>query len=320
MEANDLLYLDDMIKGIEEAKNPERLSNAWDKVNGDFKQRRKGKSQLLIVGTRWSVHDPLTRLSEMYENNPRARFKILPALNENDESNFDYDYDVGFSTLYYRQVREETSDKFYWLCVYQQEPIEREGLGFPDDELKYYNGVLPDNIDAVVAVCDSKGTGKDFVSMPIAYVSGQDVFIPDVVFDDGMPDKTTPKVADKCIKHKVSRLDIEMNNGGDYFGSKTSALIKQGGGHTSIRIFFTSSNKIVRINTESDFIKEHFFFLDKEHQNKEYKAFMKNVTTYVVTGKNKHDDGPDGLSLLSQLVKGLTQGQVKIIDRRKLPF
>jgi predicted phage terminase large subunit-like protein len=135
------------------------------------------------------------------------------------------------------------------------------------------------------------------------------------VFNNGLPEITKPLVAKMCVDQKVSRLDVEMNNGGDYYADDVDKQIQSLGGHTSIRKFFTSMNKIAKIVTESDYVKKHFVFLDKAHQSREYKEAMRNTFGFTVTGKSKHDDAPDSLAMLSELVKGLVGGQIHVIQR-----
>ena len=72
--------------------------------------------------------------------------------------------------------------------------------------------------------------------------------------------------------------------------------------------------------TESDYVKKHFIFLHKTKQDVEYKRFMGNLLGFTVTGKVKHDDAPDGVAMLSQMVKDLSGLSIKIIDRKSLPF
>jgi len=57
-----------------------------------------------------------------------------------------------------------------------------------------------------------------------------------------------------------------------------------------------------------------FIFLDKKHRSKEYAAFMKEVTSFVQTGKNKNDDATDSLALLSTLV-WKKYGKVEVFRR-----
>ncbi len=59
-------------------------------------------------------------------------------------------------------------------------------LLFPADELRYFNGVLPDGEpDRKLMVMDIAWGGGDFTACPIAYVYGDAVSIPDLVFNDG---------------------------------------------------------------------------------------------------------------------------------------
>ena len=129
--AGTLLYCDDLVSGIEVALSKERLDKLWEIYTTDLRQRKKGEqTKELHIATRWSVHDVIGRLERMYEGNPRARFIVVPAMNEQDESNFDYKYGVGFTTKYFRDQR-EAMDEVSWLAVFQNQPIEREGLLFP---------------------------------------------------------------------------------------------------------------------------------------------------------------------------------------------
>ncbi|MDX9776069.1 MAG: hypothetical protein RBT40_09015, partial [Petrimonas sp.] len=176
------LYVDDLIEDLEESLNPMRLQAKYDAYLNQLKDRKKEGAFELMVGTRWNVLDPLGRVAAQYENNPRYRFRVIPALNENGESNFVYDYGVGFTTEYYRDMKASIDDAT-WCAKYMGKPYVREGLLFPSDELRYYNGVLPDGEPYKVAVCDVAWGGGDSTSMPFAYVYGDAVYIHDVVFN-----------------------------------------------------------------------------------------------------------------------------------------
>lgn len=320
----NILVLDDPCSGIEEAMNADRLDSLWMKVTNDLFSRAKEGCRILMIATRWSCNDPLGRMESRYADDPKSKFVRTPALDSNGESNFEYKCGVGFSKAYFENMRSNMDD-ISWRAIYQQEPIEREGLLYPKDSLHKYFGDLPEGKpEAIVAICDSKNQGKDYVCSLCGYIYGDSVFIKDVVFNNGLPEVTKPLVAGMCVRNKVSRIDIESNNGGEYYAQDVSNQIKEQKGYTSVRTFFTSTNKITKIVTESDYIKKHFVFLDDSvlvgSEYAEYRAFMKNVYSFTIAGKSKHDDGPDGLAMLSQLVKDLSGMQVQILDRRKLPF
>lgn len=313
---NKYLYCDDLVSGIEEALSKDRLDNLWEKYTNDLKSRKKMGCKEIHIATRWSVHDVIGRLQEQYKDDPRAKFLSFPALNENEESNFDYMHGVGYDTKYFLDMRESLDD-VSWKCLYMNEPIEREGLLFPEDELTTFNGTLPDGgLVAKYATCDVAWGGGDSLSMPIAYeYEDGSVYIVDVVFNKGDKTITRPIVVGKLKRHLPHRVQFEANNGGDEYCDAVDAELRK----ANIRLHLThkkapsTSSKLSRIIQASPDIKK-FIFLDKKHRSKEYVAFMKELTSFIQTGKNKHDDAPDSLAMLATMI-GRRYGKVTAIKR-----
>lgn len=310
-----ILYADDLVSGIEEALSKDRLDNLWGKYTNDLKSRKKLGCKEIHIATRWSVHDPIGRLERQYEGDSRAKFLALPALNENDESNFDYDYGVGFDTKYFIDMRASLDD-VSWKCLFQNEPIEREGLLFPEEELLYYNGVLPDGEpDRKVSVCDIAWGGGDSLSMPICYIYGEDAYVVDVVFNNGDKEVTRPIVVGKLKQHLPHQNRFEANNGGDEYADKVDEMLREEGIKLNIthRKAPSTASKLSRIIQAAPDIKK-LYFLDKKHRSKEYSKFMKELTSFMQTGKNKHDDAADSLAMLTVLLEH-PGGSVEIIKR-----
>lgn len=116
--AATLLYCDDLVSGIEVALSKERLDKLWETYTTDLRQRKIGnKCKELHIATRWSVHDVIGRLEQEYMDSDRAKFITVPALDENDESNFDYAYGVGFTTQFYHEQR-AIMDDASWRALY----------------------------------------------------------------------------------------------------------------------------------------------------------------------------------------------------------
>lgn len=316
-EASRYLYCDDLVSGIELALSPTRLDKLWQIYTDEFKQRKLDGAKEIHVATRWSVHDPITKLSMIHEDNPRAKIIAIPCYDEHGESQFDYF--GGFSTNYYKDL-ESVMDELTFKAVFMCDPIEREGLLYHEDDLQYYFELPNEVPDAIISVADTKGVGKDYVASPIGYVYGDLVYIEDVVYNNGLPEVTIPLLAKKWADNKVIRGDIEMNNGGDFYAKNVNDKVKEFNWNMSIRTFFTSQNKDIKIITYSDFVKKQFIFKDKStySQNSEYAGFMRNVFTWTQTGKNKFDDAPDSLAMLAQLVQDLQVSRIKIMDRREL--
>lgn len=313
---NKFLTADDLVSGIEEALNKNRLETLWTKVANDLRSRRLDGCKEFYIATRWSVHDPIGKLQTLYAGDPRARFIAVPALNEKGESNFMFTVN-GFSKEYFEDAR-KAMDDISFNCLYQQKPVEREGLLLLADELRRFyleKHHVPEGVsgytvfpkkdpDAIWGVCDTKDKGTDFESLPIAYQFGEDFYIPDVVFDD----ETNYEILDNktaaiLIRHQPHKVRFESNQAGGRIADNISKMIK-GKARTIIEPKYTTANKETKILVNSDWIKKHCLFLEpSEYQVKsDYGRFMENVTSYTTKAKVLHDDGPDSLAMLAEFV------------------
>lgn len=299
VRASNWLYLDDPVDGIETAMSRDRLDKLWQTVYTDFFQRAIGNwVKRLIIGTRWSLADPIGRLEQYYENDPRALFIKEPVLDENEESRFDYPYGLGYSTqalLKQRDMMDEPS----WLALYQQQPIEREGQLYAPDELRRYFTLPDKEPDAILAICDTKEQGPDYCVMPVFYQYGSDFYLDTIICDNGKVEIVQERIAQKLVERKVKMCRIESNRGGTIFAQNVEKRVKELGGMTSITTKWTQSNKETRIQINSAMVKEHVLFKDESEyaKDREYRDAMTQLTTYSMMGKNPHDDVPDALAM-----------------------
>lgn len=315
--AANLLYCDDLVSGIEVALSKERLDKLWETYTTDLRQRKIGdKCKELHIATRWSVHDVIGRLEREYENNPRAKFIRFPAMNENDDSNFDYDYGVGFTTKFYREQR-DIMDSVSWKALYMNQPIEREGLIYHPDELRRFFELPTQEPDAVIGVCDTKDKGADYAFLPVGYVYGQDYYIGDCICDNGLPDTVDIRLADILVRDKVNMCRFESNSAGRRVAEKIQGEVKRLGGITNITTKFTTANKETKIIVNSAWVKEHCLFLDesKYKRNSDYGRMMDMLCSYTVAGKNKHDDVPDGMAMFAEFAQSLNGAKVEVFKR-----
>lgn len=317
IEASNYLYCDDLVSGLEEALSITRLEKLWGSYTTDCQQRKLDGCKEIHIATQWSVHDVISKLKVDNIKNPRCKIIELPCYDEDGESRFNFF--GGFSTKYYNDLQ-HNMDELTFRALYMCDPIEREGILYNEDELMYYMELPNERPDTIVAVCDSKNLGNDFVASPVGYVYGDIVYIEDIVYNSGLPEVTRPLVANCWVNNKVVRGDVELNNGGNYYAEDLDELVKAGGGKTSIRIFYSGNNKKTKIITYSDLVKKTFVFKDKSkyHPKSEYAKFMKDLLSWTQSGKNKHDDAPDSIAMLAQLVEELSGLSVKFLDRRKL--
>lgn len=316
---NRFLTADDLVSGIEEALNKNRLETLWTKVVNDLRSRRLEGCKEIYIATRWSVHDPIGKLQQLYEGNPKAKFIAIPALDENGESNFMFTVN-GFSKKYFMDAK-ESMDDISFNCLYQQQPIEREGLLLPASELRRFFlskdqvpekqmqfTLFPDREpDAIWGVCDTKDKGTDFESLPIAYQFGEDFYIPAVVFDDNTDyDTLDRKTADIIIDHNPHKVRFESNQAGGRIADNIEKMVK-GKCRTSIETKYTTANKETKILVNADWIKKHCLFLDPSlyTPKTDYGLFMGNVCSYTTKAKVPHDDGIDSLSMLAEYVQDM---------------
>ena len=313
--SNGILYVDDAIEDLEESLNPLRLQAKFDAYLNQLKDRKKMGARELMVATRWNVLDIQGRLEEQYGDNPRYRFRVIPAINSEGHSNFIYGYNLGFDDAYYADMKASIDDAT-WNAKYMGRPYVRDGLLFPEDELLTYNGVLPDGEPLKLAVCDVAWGGGDSLSMIFAYVFGDNVYVHDVIFNRGDKDVTYPVVIGRVLQHMPNKIRFESNNGGTAYSEHVDEELRRQGVHINIFAKAAPNNqsKLGRIIQFSPDIKR-FYFLDEKHRSKEYRAFMREMTTFVQTGKNPHDDSCDAAAMLADELYHNTYAAVKIVKR-----
>lgn len=315
--AATLLYCDDLVSGIEVALSRERLDKLWQTYTTDLRQRKIGnKCKELHIATRWSVHDVIGRLEAEYGNSDRAKFIVVPAMDENDESNFDYAYGVGFTTQFYREQR-DIMDDASWRALYMNQPIEREGQLYAQDELRRYFELPDREPDAILAVCDTKDRGTDYCFMPIVYQYGNDHYVEDCICDNGKPEIIEARLVSILMQHKVHMARFESNSAGGKIAEKVQGEVKKKGGRTKITTKYTTANKETKIIVNSPFVKEHCLFKDDSVLRgcREYRKMLDFLCGYTMMGKNKNDDVPDGFAQYAEFVKSMTNTAVEIFQR-----
>lgn len=311
-DCNYFLITDDLIGGIEEALNPDRLMASWSKVDNNLLTRAKEKAKILWVGTRWSVIDPAGIRMDLLENDERfkgRRYRIInvPALDENDESNFDYDYGVGYSTKIYHERRasfERRGDIASWSAQYMGEPIEREGTVFDPNEVRYFLELPQDEPDRVVMAVDPSFGGGDYTAAPVCAVYGDDIYVLDVVYTNEDKTVSQKEIVAQIEKYGVTAVQIEANKSTELYKVGVKELLDEKG----IKVNLTTKpapptkSKEDRILASAPDIRERMLF--KEKRDKTYAQFMNNVFSFKLIGKNKHDDAPDSLSMAIDMIIG----------------
>ena len=320
VSADGYLYVDDLVRDREHSLSPQRMENTFQEYLNKMVDRKNDGARELMVGTLWNVLDPLQRISVQYETNKEYVFRRIPALNENDESNFAYEIN-GFSTEYYKQMRERLANA-EWMAKYQQNPYVREGLLFPDNELQYSDGIIPEGTWIVTALCDPAFGGADSLSMPVKLKHKETNLqvIIDWVFKQGTQNITIPLVADAIIRNVITELRIEKNSGGGLFADNLKKELEKRNCHHCRIILFNASNrmdKMERIKAYSDYVKDNYkFLIDNRYlptkeiddlngakrfrRSDMYQNAMNELQMITSEGKNPHDDSADSITNMAR--------------------
>ena len=326
-DASGWLISDDLVSGIDEAMNKDRLISLWQIVDNNFITRGKEKCKVIWEGTRWSNSDPiglrieLLKTSEVFKN---RRYKIIniPALNEKEESNFDYDYGVGFSTEYYLSRRasfEYNQDLASWSAQFQGEPIEREGTVFESSDMNYYNGELPpdDMLVRKFMTVDPAFGGGDYTASPVVYqYSDGSVYVVDVVYDNGDKTVTQKLIVDAIKTYGITAVRFECNKMTMSYKEEVERELARQNIKINLLTKTAPNNqaKETRIFDKAPFIRQ-FYFLDENKRSKAYKTFMVNVYSFRVTGHNKHDDAPDSLAMAADFIERPVSTKAEVFKR-----
>lgn len=312
VRASKFLLVDDMIGGIEEALNPTTLDKLWDKYAVDARQRKTqdtdGKPcKEIHIATRWSVHDVIGRIQNMYIGNPRVKTISVPDVDPvTGESNFDYEYG-GFTKEFFAD-QQLLMDEISYRCLYKQEPIEREGLLFPDDKIRRYFNLPHGEPEIITAQCDTKGKGTDYFVMPILQKYGEDYYCVDCVCDNTADyEMQYENASNTLVNNQVQECEFERNAGGDRVAMEVNKRVENKGWICNITDVPTETNKEARIFQCSNWILQHIIFKDQSlyKPNEPYGVMVSLLKRYSVTGKKQLDDVPD---VFSNFALRMTQG------------
>lgn len=303
VRASKFLLVDDMIGGIEEAMNPIILDKLWDKYAVDARQRKiqdtDGKNcKEIHIATRWSVHDVIGRIQNMYEGNPRVKVIAVPDVDPvTGESNFDYEFS-GFTKEFFED-QQLLMDDISYRCLYKQEPIEREGLLFPEDKIRRYLNLPHGEPEIVTGQCDTKGKGTDYFVLPVLQKYGEDYYCVDCVCDNTADyEMQYENAANVLANNKVQECEFERNAGGDRVAMEVNKRVENKGWICNITDTPTETNKEARIFQCSNWILQHVIFKDPSlyKPNEPYGVMMSLIKRYSVSGKKQLDDVPDVFS------------------------
>lgn len=346
VQAERLLYCDDLIKGKEQVNNPDVLEKLYYNYTSTIKDRKIQRlckdgtyrtCPEIHICTPWSLHDVTSRVIQNAKDSgdmDRVRIVSIPCYDENGESNFVYDYGKGFDTKYYKEM-ELAEDPVIFSAKYLMTPVERDGLVFNKDNISFYYELPGEEPDRTIGYADVSHGGDDYFSLPIGYVYGNEIYLEDILFRHkfGGDDYIRPLVRDIIIRNKVTRLGVEKNNGGDFFSTLVNKDLKEKNYHCNITThnaptnakkldrILACQNEIKGIATEKNTYRIYFKSPDKIKGNQEYQEAMRQLYSWNQNKsfQNKqHDDFPDSLAGMITNVLGNMKSVAKTFDGERI--
>lgn len=344
-----LLTVDDLIRDREHSLSPTRCENTWQEYLNKMVDRKSGK-QLpqaeqdelqtiynvirkirgqkpmeltpfagaleLMIGTLWNVYDPICRMENLYGDDPLYRFRKIPALDENDESNFPYQY----TTEYLHDMREKL-DAPEWMAKWQQAPYVREGILINENELNYFNGEIGEKVKKYIGVLDPAVGGGDYLSMTII-AEGKKKYVIDWVYSKETKGKTIPEICRKVMFHNITEIHYEKNGIGRVFDDEIVKELHKLGYYRCKMIPFTAPegmSKEEKIIGYSDWIKANLWFIEEAAKSTtytrstQYQLALSHVFIYTSVGKNKTDDAIDNLAQVARMYERQSNGTIDVI-------
>jgi predicted phage terminase large subunit-like protein len=306
-EPVDILIMDDIYKDAKTAWSETVRDSIRDWYNTVADTRLHNDSQQLIVFTRWHEKDLagyLLSKSKDWEVFTFPAIKIGPPSEYDPRLEGEALWPERHSANKLDGIRQR--DPYVFGNLYQGDPKAKEGLLYK--VYKKYR-TLPTDVTAIRGVIDTADTGDDFLCSIIYAVSPMGYYLLDVYFTARGMEVTEEEVPVQISKHCPEWVRIESNNGGRGFARNVEKKCREMGNYkTAFDWYHQTENKEVRIFTKAAEVQNMVYY--PEGWDLMWPEFYSQVTGYMATGKNKHDDAPDTLTMLVEAEQANTYSWV----------
>ncbi len=194
----------------------------------------------------------------------------------------------------------ERVNEMVFQTQYMQNPMPREGLLFPKDELIYQDFKAVDFSDSIgkLSYIDIADTGEDNHCVIVGILHNRKIFVDDVLFTKLGTDTNVDLTAEILNKNNPEYVKVESNFGGGMYGQLLQPKLKNTISLIPVR---AKSNKHARITQLAGFMKMNCIFRSDIEKGSDYDKFMRNIYEYTKNGTAKHDDAPDCLEGLCKM-------------------
>lgn len=298
----NVLIIDDPIKNHMEAANDRVLEEQWRWYSDTILSRVEEGGIQIVNMTRWAEGDLVGRLIEQDKDGEWYVLKFPACLNETTHEMLCPDL---LSWTRYQAIRLVTSPEIF-AANYQQEPMTIHGQMYP--EFKTYKEIPTVGgkaaFDLIFSYTDTADTGEDSLCSFIAGRYKGQAYILDALFTTEPMEVTEKQAADMHVKNRVEISKIESNNGGRGFGRNVERECweRHRWRGTKFILFTQTQNKSARILTHSADVMRNILF--PEGWERRWPALAKALKGYKRIGANAHDDAPDTLTGLDEMLEG----------------
>ena len=186
--------------------------------------------------------------------------------------------------------RQQELDGWVFGTQYMQDPKPIEGLLFPENKTKWFDGI-PDNPEYIHIQCDPADEGVDYTASVVYYIIQQQVYVVDVIFTQDSSEITIPRVVKQIADWGASTAVIESNSSWSLFRKEIKNRVAELGLATNVRATTARENKEIRIFNHAPSIIDRFHY--KRNADGEYARYLKLKHSYLKMVKDQKDDGVD---------------------------
>lgn len=295
------MIIDDLVKNSYEAYNDRILDEHFEWYTKTMLSRLENGGKVIIIGTRWSDKDLSGRLIEYY-NDKGVSFRHIK-IAAFEEGKILCDEILSLESYLDRVdlMGEDIANANYnQICSNKKGRLLTKFVEY---------GTMPE-FEEICSYTDTADTGEDNLCHIVYGRLNDDAYILDVIYTDEGMSITEKLVANSILEYNVDVADIESNNGGRGFSRAVEKIVRDADNYdVHFNNFHQSDNKEARILSNSNYVQNHIFY-PNNFKNR-YPNFYKEISEYMRTGKNKHDDGIDVLTGIAEKLSA---------DKRKVLF
>jgi predicted phage terminase large subunit-like protein len=298
----NVLIIDDPIKNHMEAANDRILEEQWRWYSDTILSRVEEDGIQILNMTRWAEGDLAGRLIEQDKDGEWYVLTLPACVDEAAQEMLCPDL---LSWARYQAIRLVTSQEIV-AANYQQAPMTIRGQMYP--EIKTYKEIPTVGgkaaFDLIFAYTDTADTGADDLCSLVAGRYQGQAYILDALFTDAPMEVTEKQTADMHVKHGVQISKIESNNGGRGFGRNVDRLCweRHRWRGTKFVLFTQTQNKAARILTRSADVMRNVLW--PEDWERRWPLLARAIKGYKRIGTNAHDDAPDALTGVEEMLDG----------------